>query len=177
MPTSYVKAVSTLVLIALGVFLVYYLYRSAWFLVQFSFVDHSLWEQHYLVRGVVDIPFWLRLAYFCVWMVSITATTVMLLVAMHFANLIRSGGYFSVQMIHALNRVGVSAVIAGFAIMAASSVWAWMITFQNETERRDITFVYDSSEAGIMLLGAGVIMLAWVMKSALLMRQENEEFV
>lgn len=177
MPSSFIKWFSTVVVIALVIFLAYYLYRSVWFLIEFSFLDHSLWERHYLVRGAVEIPIWLRIAYFMVWMVAISATTVMLLMAIWFANLIRSGAHFSVQMIKALQRVGVSAVIAGFAIMAASSCWAWMITYQNAAERLGLSFQYDEGEAGIMLIGAGIMILAWVLKSALLMRQENEGFV
>lgn len=45
-----------LVQIAFCVFLVYYLYRSVAILIRFSFVNHSLWEQYRLVRGVLDIP-------------------------------------------------------------------------------------------------------------------------
>ena len=110
-------------------------------------------------------------------MIPIGATIIMLLVSIYLVNLVRTGSYFSIKMVRALRRVGVSAVIAGLTIMVASSIWAAMITIYNETDRRGLSFVYDSSQVGIMLLGAGIVMLAWVIQSAMLMRQENEEIV
>ncbi len=177
MPTSYIKRFSSVILAAMGVFLVYYLYRAIGFLIEFSFLDHSLWEDHYMVRGDVLIPMWLRVSYFLAWMFPISATAFMLSVTMYLTNLIRSGGHFSIQMIRALQRVGVSAVIAGATLMGATSVWAWMITYENTVERRSPYFYYDSAQIGIILLGVGIFMLGWVLKTALLMRQENEEFV
>ncbi|WGI22631.1 DUF2975 domain-containing protein [Amylibacter sp. IMCC11727] len=177
MASSAVKKVSSVVLAALAVFLIYYAYMSISFLVVFSFLDHSLWENHRLVRGDVQVPVGFRFAYFLVWMIPICATIVMLLMAIYLANLIRTGTYFSVKMVRALRSVGVSGVIAGLTIMMATSVWGWMITFYNETDHRSVSFMYDPSQAGIMLLGAGIVMLAWVIQSAMLMRQENEEIV
>ncbi|MEJ6707781.1 MAG: DUF2975 domain-containing protein [Amylibacter sp.] len=177
MPSSYIRRFSSAILAAMGVSLVYYLYRALGFLIEFYFLDHNLWEKHHMVRGDVMIPMWLRVSYFLAWMAPISATAFMLLVTMYLTNLIRSGGHFSIQMIRALQRVGVSAVIAGVKVMAATSVWAWMITYQNVVERRSPYFYYDSAQAGIILLGVGIFMLGWVLKTALLMRQENEEFV
>jgi len=177
MPSTYIRRFSSAILAAMGVFLIYYSYRAIGFLVEFSFLDHSLWEKHYLVRGDVVIPTWLRVSYFMAWMFPISATAIMLLVTMYLTNLIRSGGHFSIQMIRALQRVGVFAVIAGATLMGATSVWAWMITYQNTAERRSPYLNYDSAQVGIILLGVGIFMLGWVLKTALLMRQENEEFV
>ena len=161
----------------MAVFLVYYLYRSLGQLIPFAFTQPDLWETHWLVKGDVTIPMWLRLAYFAVWMISITATAVMLLAALYLVNLIRTGTYFELRTIRALQRVGLCAVIAGLAIIFASSLWAWMVTLMNVSDTRSIRFVYDSSEAGVALLGLGMFLLGWILKYVLLMQRENEAMV
>ena len=101
----------------------------------------------------------------------------MLIFALHLVNLVRQGVYFDLRVIRALQRVGASAVVASLGIMFAYTVWPWMITSQNMEHKRGLQFGYDSSQAGIALLGLGVFMLGWVVKCTILMRQENEEFV
>ena len=161
----------------IAVFLVYYLYMSLGQLIPFAFTKPHLWEEHWMVRGVVEIPFWLRMAYFLVWIVAILATALMLLAAMHLLHLLRKGQFFGLKTIRAVQQVGVCAFLAGISIIAANSLWPWMITMMNETERQGIGFGYDSSQAGIALLGAGIFMLGWVLKYAALLAQENKEFV
>lgn len=168
---------SIFLLAAFAAFLAYYLYRAFGALIPFSFTDPNLWEHHWMVRGDVTIPMWLRSLYFFIWSVSIIFTGIMIVWSMYLVNLVRQGEHFSLSMIVTLKRIGLAAIGSGFTIMFASSLWPWMITFLNVEEKKGITFAYDSSQAGLMLLGGGLVIMSWVLKGAFSMYQENKEII
>jgi len=177
MQKTRVKYLSTVVMVGLAVFLLYYPYRVFNGIVPFAFIDPQLWETHDLAEKGVTIPFGVRLAYLCMWMLPVLATMAMTCIAMHFFNLLRQGVYFDARVVRDVQGLGISAVVAGVGITVAYSIADWLITLMNVTQKRGVQFGYDPAEIGLILSGLGMFIAGWVVKVVVLQDQENKGFV
>ncbi len=177
MQNTKIKYLSTIVMIGLSVFLIYYPYRVLNEIIPFAFTNPALWETHWMVEKGVTIPAGIRLSYLVLWLVPVLATMAMTLVAVHFFNLTRQGVYFDRRTVRDVQLMGVTAVIAGASITLAYSVVNWLITFMNVNEKRGIHFGYDPTEVGLILMGIGLFIGGWVLKVVVLQDQEIKGFV
>lgn len=172
------RTVSSLVIVLFLACAAYYAYLALGWLIAFAFTQPDQWQSaQWNDNSSFVIPMWWRTVYFLVWLTPMIGTLTMIGCAMRFANLIRAGAAFDLRMIRAMQWVGVGAMVAGATVMFANSVTPWIVTRYTLNNVQPLQFAYEPSEFGIMLLGFGVILLGWVLRSALLMKSELEEIV
>ncbi|KAB7614519.1 hypothetical protein F9L33_07715 [Amylibacter sp. SFDW26] len=177
MQKAKVKYVSTVIMIGLAIFLIYYPYRVFNEIVPFALTNPELWETHWMVEKGVMIPTSIRLAYLVLWLVPVLATMAMTAIAMHFFHLLRQGVYFDPKTVRDVQLMGLCAVVAGAGITLAYSVVNWLLTFMNVADKHGIHFGYDPSEISLILTGIGLFIGGWVLKVVALQDQEIKDFV
>lgn len=166
------------VMLGLAVFAIYYPYRLLTWFVPFAFSGDASWQQHWMVDDTALVPFWGRLAQFSLWLPTIIATQVMILLALYLVWLIHKEVLFERRTVNALKWVGGSAAIAGFFALVAITFDAWMITGWNtELPNRPIHVHLESGEMGVLLCGLGLFLFGYVMEVAVLKKRENEGII
>lgn len=159
-------------------FVIMYLYRFFVGIIPFAFSALEMWNTHWMVDKGVEIPMYWRIVFFAMWMFTVIATVLMGCCAIWVVNLIRKGVYFERRTIWGLGLLGLFGVLSGIGKIVGASFEPWVITRFNGAEtQRDIYFWYSSADIGVTLIGASVVLLAWVLRVAVLTDLENKEFV
>lgn len=173
----YAIVVTAALLIGLVLFAVYYPYTFFRHTVAFAFTKPELWQSQPYVDPFVIVPAGQRAIYFMVWMVPMLATQAMLLAAIWFCVMLLRGVYFALPTIRALQWVGVFGTLAGVTALGALALNPWMLTMTNAQNHHGPRLVYQSGEIGVLLVGLGVFLVAWVMRLAMKLQSENKEFI
>jgi hypothetical protein len=159
-------------------FLIMYLYRFFSSIIPFAFSQPELWNHHRMVDHDVEIPVYWRIVFFGMWMVTVTATVLMTGCATWVVNLIRNGVYFERRTVFGIWLLGIFAVVSGLGKIFGGSFEPWIITrFNSPENQREIFFWYSSSDLGVALIGASIMLLAWILRVVILTELENREFV
>lgn len=169
--------VARLFLVGLVIFAVYYPWTFLYYQWSFSFSGPEGWQGHWMVDQSALVPFGHRLMFFVIWLPAVVATELMVLFAIWLSVLVLRGIHFELSTVRALQRVGLSAAVAGASMIVAMCFADWMLTAYNAENIRPIRLHLESGEIGVFLSGAGVYLLGHVVKVTALMARENKEFV
>lgn len=175
--TRFPNLVTVVLLIGLVLFSLYYPYSFFWHMWAFAFADPDRWQSMPFVDPGVIIPMGQRVIYFLVWMVPMLATQAMLLAAIWFCVKLLQGVYFELPTIRALQWVGVFGTLAGAGVLGALALNPWMLTMTNVQNTHGPRPIYQSGEIGVLLVGLGVFLVAWVMRLVMSLQSENKEFI
>jgi len=166
------------VMLGLAAFAIYYPYKLLVAFVPFAFSGDASWQKHWMVDDTALVPFWGRLTQFGLWMPTVIATQVMILLALYLVWLIHKEVLFERRTVTALKWVGGSAALAAFFSLIAMTFDPWWVTSWNtELPNRPIHFHFESGEMGVLLCGLGLFLFGYVMDIAVLKKRENEEMI
>jgi hypothetical protein len=178
MQNKLISRLSLFLMVCFAGFVVVYLYRFLVGMIPFSFTAPELWNTHWMMDKGMQIPMYWRVGFFAMWMFTVISTALMGLCAIWVVNLIRMGVYFERRTILGLGLLGVFGVLSGVGKIIGASFEPWFLTRFNSVEtQRDIYFWYSSADIGVSLIGVSVVLLAWVLRVAVLTDVENKEFV
>lgn len=131
-----------------------------------------------MVDDTVLVPLWGRMAQFGLWLPTIIATQIMILLAIYLVWLIEREVLFERRTVRTLKWIGASAAIAAFCALVAIAIDAWWLTSWNtELPKRSIHIHLESGEMGVLLCGLGLFLLGYVLDIAVLKQRENEEMI
>ena len=177
MPRSLIQ-VARATLLGLVVFAAYYPYKLLTTFVPFAFSGAASWQPHWMVDDAALVPFWGRLAQFGLWVPTMVATQIMILLAIYLVWLFQREVLFEHTTIRVLKWLGSSAALAAvFALIAfAFDAW-WLTSWNTELPRRAIQFHFESGEMGVLLCGLGLFLLGHVLEIAAFKQNENEDII
>ena len=164
-------------LVGMAAFAIYYPYKLLTQFVPFSFSGPEPWAAHWIVEDTVVAPLWLRASHFGLWVPTILGTLVMVLSAIYLVILLLRQSFFELSTVRALQRVGLWAAIAGFSALVAVAFEPWLMTLLNSENTRSPRIHLESGEMGVMLTGLGLVLLAHVLKLAVMKDRENKEII
>lgn len=178
MHSKVISRLALFLIICFVAFVIVYLYRFLSLVIPFAFTQPEIWNTLPTVDEGTEIPTYWRVVFFGMWMFTVIATALMACCAIWVVNLIRKGVYFERRTIWGLGLLGLFGVLSGLGKIVGASFEPWIITRFNTAETQsDIYFWYSSAEIGVTLIGASVVLLAWVLRVAVLTDMENKEFV
>lgn len=170
-------SVPSFVLIAIAFFLIYYTYRWVSSTIGLDLSGDAGWQWLFAVEDDVLVPLWARVGHILLWLPTVIATIAMILSAMVFVWRIRQGAYFTENTIRSVQMVGVLAAIAGAMAQISFSFDGWWLTQFNAAHKIPISFRFLPGEMGVFLVGFGIFMLGWVLRSAMVKKLENSEII
>lgn len=176
MPKRKITIACWLAIIGVVTFGAYYIYRFLDAMIPLNFHGDEGWQVLWFIEENIFAPFGARLVHFLMWMPTVFVTIGMLACALNVFRLVLRGRYFDPKTINSVKWVGILASLSGIFNFIASAVEAWWLT-QFNPERAEIHFRIDSGEMGVLLIGIGVFLLAWVLQVAHLLDHENKGMV
>lgn len=172
-----IRNLTTLFMGVLAMFAVYYPYRGFSWLLNMSFLQPDRWlASPWVDQGAVIEPL-TRTTYFAVWLLPLLAGIYSLLAALYLLWFFRQSIFFDDRIARALTHIGGAVVASAVLDNLAASVSPMILSWHNEAGPAVLRFWYDSKAFSLIFCGIGFVMLGWVLKQAILIARENEEFL
>ncbi len=170
-----IRRYASILMALLIVFTVYYQYRVWSGLLEFAFLEPERMERSWLSGGHVDLQ--MRWTWFAIWSMTIVAGLISCLCAIRLADLCRKGDYFSQNFANWMGWLGISTMTSMALDAFASSMAPLVLSRLNPEGQQGMSFHFNPQTWGLFLYGAGIYALAWIMREAITISEENDGFV
>ena len=173
-----IRSLSTIAMIALLPMTIYYLYDGLLWNLELSFLDPDRWVHNdSWVDPSAQIAMRTRIVFFFMWLVPTVAGTISYLIALSMLILLRRGIVFDQRIAHRLTWMGVLTSFSGFSAIFAGSVSPMIRSWLNADGPLPLRLWLDTGNIGFGFCGLAFIFLGLVMREAIRIAQENEEFI
>ena len=167
---------AAVLMVPVGIEMIRYTYRSFRRAINFCFAEPERWNTHWMLDEGGEVLSSQRVAYFTIWAVVILASTVAYAIGLYLLNRCRQGHFFNDRTASTVQVMGGWLVFSLVLDTIFGAVDAWLITLNNAIPRA-IAYLYDPTDLKIMVLGGILFLFGWVMREAIRIEQENQEFV
>ncbi|NNE51117.1 MAG: hypothetical protein HKN30_01790 [Sulfitobacter sp.] len=175
---SRIYKLATIAMILMLPMLIYYPYEALSWNLELSFLDPGRWTRNdRWVHPDAQIAFSTRIVFFCLWLVPVILGWFAYLVGFSLLWLLRSGAVFDLRIADRLVWMGL--LIAGSACTSlfAGALSPMIRSWHNPEGPLPLRFWYDSGNIGLAFSGLAFFFLGIVMREAIKIARENEEFV
>jgi len=173
-----IRNLSTFAMVLLIPMLIYYPYEALSWNLELSFLDPGKWTRNDAwVHPNAQIAMSTRIVFFVVWFVPTVLGWSAYATGLSILWLLRGGTVFERRIADRL--VWMGALIFGSATtsLLAGAVSPMIRSWHNPDGPLPLRFWYDSGNIGLALSGLAFIFLGIVLKEAIKIARENEEFV
>lgn len=175
------KRIRTLSIMAMFVLLpmiFYYPYDALAWNLDISFLDMERWTRNSTwVDEDAQVAMSTRIVFFTFWAVPTVFGTVSYIVAFSAVILLRSGIVFDLRIAQRLKWMGICTFFSGATAILAGSLSPMIRSWHNADGPLPLRFWYDSANFGFAFCGLAFLFLGLVMREAISIARENEEFV
>jgi hypothetical protein len=168
---------STVALILIAPFLIYYPYKAFEWQLNMSFLDPQRWLNSGWVEAGAEIAPLTRVVYFLVWSPAVVAGILSLLAAGRVAWFFRNGVLFDDRVARAIMWAGRFTIASSGIHIFAACVSPMIVSWHNPSGPLPLRFWFSSAHCLIIFCGMAFLLLGAVMREAIKMARENEEFV
>ena len=173
-----IRTLSTIAMIVLLPMLLYYPYESLWWNLELSFLDPEKWTRNdRWVDRDAQIATSTRAVFFVLWLLPTLAGTLCYLIAFSMLFLLRNGVVFDVRIANRLTWMGALTSFSGFWAIFAGSVSPVIRSWHNADGPLSFRYWLDTGNLGFGFCGLAFLFLGLVMREAIKIACENEEFI
>jgi hypothetical protein len=172
-----IRNMSTMAMILIAPFLIYYPYKAFEWQLNMSFLDPERWLNSGWVEAGAEIAPFTRVVYFLVWSPAVLAGILSLLTAGRVAWFFRNGVLFDDRVAQAIMWVGRFTIASSGIHILAACVSPLIVSWHNPSGPLPLRFWFSSAHCSIIFCGMAFLLLGAVMREAIKMARENEEFV
>lgn len=173
-----IRKLSTIAMIALLPMTIYYLYDGLSWNLELSFLDPYRWVRNdRWVDPSAEIAMRTRIVFFIIWLIPTVAGTISYLFAFSMLILLRRGVVFDQRIAGRLTWMGALTSFSGFSAVFAGSVSPMIRSWHNADGPLPLRLWLDTGNIGFGFCGLAFIFLGLVMREAIRIARENEEFV
>lgn len=172
-----IRNMSTLALILILLFLIYYPYKALEWQLNMAFLYPDLWlNDGWAEYGAVIAPF-TRVVFFWVWFPTLLAGVLALLAAGRIAWLFRLGVIFDDRIASAIMWLGRFTVASSGIHILAACVSPMIVSWHNPSGSLPLRFWYSSPHLSLIFCGLAFLLMGAVMREAIKVALDNEGFV
>ncbi len=172
-----IKSMATIAFVVLLPYLVYYPYEALNWQLNMAFLDPSEWQEHRWAHSDVEIAAMTRAVFFAIWCSAVIWGTAGLLWACRVIWLFWRGAVFDLRVAKAILWLGRCIVAGNVTHIAAACVSPMIVSWHNPEGPLPLRFWYSSTHLGLILCGLAFVLMGAVMREAIRIARENEEFV
>ena len=172
-----IKSMSAIAFCVLLPYLVYYPYEALNWQLQLAFLDPDRWQHHQWAHSDVQIAVLTRVAFFAVWFPAVVWGVAALLWAGRVIWLFWRGIVFDQRVAKGILWLGRCLVGSNVTHILAACLSPMIISWHNPEGPMPLRFWYSSTHLGLILCGLGFVLFGAVMREAIRIARENEEFV
>jgi hypothetical protein len=168
---------STIALILIVPFLVYYPYTAFEWQLNMAFWDPQRWlNSGWVENGAVIAPM-TRIVYFLMWSPAVVAGVLSLLAAGRVALFFRNGILFDDRVARAIKSVGQFTIASSAIHVFAACLSPMIVSWHNPSGPLPMRFWFSSAHCSLIFCGMGFLLLGVVMREAIKIARDNEGFV
>jgi hypothetical protein len=142
-----------------------------------SFLDPQRWLNSSWVEYGAEIAPLTRAVYFSVWFPALLAGIFALLAAGRVAWLFRSGAVFDDRVARGIMWLGLFTIASSAIHIFAACVSPMIVSWHNPSGPLPMRWWYSSSHLSLIFCGLAFLLMGAVMREAIKMARENEEFI
>jgi len=173
-----IRRLSTVALVCILPMLIYYPYEALSWNLDLSFLDWGRWTRNdRWVDPSAEIALSTRIVFFCVWLVPTVLGWLAYATGASMLWLLRGGTVFDFRIANRLVWVGLLIFGSATTSLVAGAVSPMIRSWHNAGGHLPLRFWYDSGNIGLAFSGLAFFFLGLVMREAIRIARENEEFV
>ncbi len=173
-----IKRLSTIAMICLLPMLIYYPYEAIGWQLELSFLDWGKWTRNdNWVYPYAEIALSTRIVFFLVWFIPTLFGFAAYSTGFSMLWLLHGGVVFDPRIATRLRWMGLLITASAGLSLVAGAVSPMIRSWHNPDGPLPLRFWYDSGNIGMVFCGLGFFFLGLVMREAIRMARENEEFV
>ena len=164
-------------MLPVGVYLIYYIYESLSRFISRSFTHPEWWYTHWMVDEGIKAALATRTLYFVGWMPIIIVSAMSTIAGLYLLNRIRKGLFFDLHTGWAIQMLGGLSVVTIILDTIMEAVSVVLITSQNADGGLPFRYQYDPTDIKMLILSIVIFIIGWIMREAIMIDQENREYV
>jgi putative flippase GtrA len=172
-----IRYMSTFALILILPFLIYYPYEAFGWQLDMAFLDPQRWLNSGWVEQGAEVALLTRVVYFLVWSPAVIAGILALLAAARVAWLFRRGTVFDDRVAGGIMWVGRFTMASSGIHILAACLSPMIVSWHNPSGPLPLRFWFSSAHCSLIFCGMAFLLLGAVMREAIKVAHENEEFV
>lgn len=173
-----IKRLSTIAMVLLAPMLIYYPYEALSWNLELSFLDPGRWTRNdRWVHPEAMIAMPTRIVFFIVWLIPTLTGWLAYAVGFSMLLLLYKGAVFDRRIADRLVWMGLLIFASAATSLLAGAVSPMIRSWHNPEGPLPLRFWYDSGNIGLAFCGLAFLFLGTVMREAIRIARENEEFV
>lgn len=173
-----IRTMSTFAMIVMLPMLIYYPYEALLWNLELSFLDPDRWTRNSSwVDPDAQIAPLTRFVFFVAWAVPTVLGVLGYLAGFSVLVLLRRGVVFDPRIARRLSAMGVLIFLSSCTALLAGAVSPMIRSWHNADGPLPLRFWYDSGNIGLAFCGLAFLFLGLVMREAISIARENEEFI
>ncbi|MDG1067425.1 MAG: hypothetical protein P8P40_03465 [Sulfitobacter sp.] len=173
-----IRSLSSLAMIIMLPMMIYYPYEALSWNLQLSFLDWGRWARdNSWVHPFAEIPLSTRILFFTIWAIPVLLGVIGYLAGFSALILLRRGVVFDQQIARRITLMGSMIFSSSALALLAGAVSPMIRSWHNPDGPLPLRFWYDSGNIGLAFCGLAFLFLGLVMREAIKIARENEEFI
>lgn len=175
---DHIRNLSTFAMIIMLPMMLYYPYEALSWNLEMSFLDPGMWTRNdsWVDRNAV-IATSTRVVFFTLWAVPVVVGCLGYVSGFSMLILLRRGIVFDQRIAWRLSAMGVLIFCSSTAALFAGAMSPMIRSWHNAGGPLPLRFWYSSGDIGLAFCGLAFLFLGLVMREAIKIARENEEFV
>jgi hypothetical protein len=172
------RILATVAMVLMVPVMIYYPYHGLWWNLELSFLDMGKWTRNSAwVHPSAEIAMTTRVVFFVLWVIPTILGLLGYLAGFRALLLFRQGIVFDTRIASRLFWMGVFISSSSFIALVAGAVSPMIRSWHNPAGPLPLRIWYDSGNFGLMFSGLAFVFLGIVLREAINIARENEEFV
>lgn len=173
-----IRTLSTIAMIVMVPMILYYPYEALSWNLDLSFLDPGKWTRNDAwVDPSAEIAMATRIVFFTVWLIPTVLGTLGYLFGFSALLLLRKGIVFDDLIAARLKGMGLLIFLSASTSLAAGAVSPMIRSWHNAGGPLPLRFWYSSGNFGLAFCGLAFLFLGLILREAIRIARENEEFV
>lgn len=173
-----IRIMSTVAMAVMLPMLIYYPFEALSWNLELSFLDPGKWTRRdSWVDPNAQIATATRVVFFIIWLIPTVFGALGYFVGFSTLFLVRRGVVFDQRVARRLRAMGVLIFLSCTASLLAGAVSPMIRSWHNADGPLPLRFWYDSGNIGMAFCGLAFLFLGLVMREAIYIARENEEFI
>lgn len=172
------RVIATIALIVMLPVMIYYPYHGLWWNLEMSFLDMGRWTRNSAwVHPDAEIAMTTRVVFFVLWLIPTILGMLGYLTGFWALLLFRQGVVFDPRIARRLFWMGVFIFSSSATALVAGAVSPMIRSWHNPEGPLPLRIWFSSGDFGLAFCGLAFVFLGIVLKEAIKIARENEEFV
>lgn len=174
---SKIRRLSIVAFIVLLPYAIYYPWEAFNWQLEMAFLDPERWQNSRWAHPDVEIAWTTRAIYLAMWSSATICGVIGIFWAFRLILCFWRGIVFDFQVAAAIYRMGCFLVAANAVHIIAACFSPMIVSWHNPDGPLPLRFWYSSTHLGLILCGLGFVLMGAIMREAIRLARENDEFV